>query len=370
MGNPVPGSGSPRGVDLQNPARWHRIRRIGQTGTGGRHDAPGPVPARTNQSRDRAARRSAGKEPMDHADILLESGTNELEIVEFHIVEDMGSGESRPLSFGINVAKVLEIIENPGLTPLSSAPHPCFLGTIPLRELVLPVLDLAVWLGIKRAATQGEVILVTRFNSRTTGFLASGVTHIHRVGWGNVEAPHRLLGGSSTGLVRIEDRFIQLLDLERILFELDPVTGEEPVDLERPVRAYTVLLAEDSAVMRQMVSERLTEAGFRVILAGNGDEALALLHRLSAGEGAAESPDQGLPDVVVTDIEMPLLDGYTLTRRIKEDPALGALPVVLFSSLVNEDLRHKGRAVGADAQISKPEFGKLADVVRSLIEKR
>jgi len=122
---------------------------------------------------------------MDHADILLESGTNELEIVEFHIVEDMGSGESRPLSFGINVAKVLEIIENPGLTPLSSAPHPCFLGTIPLRELVLPVLDLAVRPGIKRAATHGEVILVTHFNPPPTGFAALGVTHIPRAAGGS-----------------------------------------------------------------------------------------------------------------------------------------------------------------------------------------
>lgn len=307
---------------------------------------------------------------MDHADILLESGTNELEIVEFHVLEDLGHGETRALAFGVNVAKVLEIIENPGLSPLSSAPHPCFLGTIPLRELVLPVLDLAVWLDITRARTPGEVVLVTRFNSRTTGFLASGVTHIHRVAWSSVEAPHRLLGGCVTGLVRIEDHFVQLIDLERILFELDPAPDEEPKQREKPAQTYSVLLAEDSAVMRQMVSERLTEAGFRVILAGNGDEALTLLRAMAAGAKSADQPGEGLPDVVVTDVEMPLLDGYTLTRRIKEDPDLGALPVILFSSLVNEDLRHKGRAVGADAQISKPEFGRLADVVRTLIEKR
>lgn len=305
---------------------------------------------------------------MDHADILLESGTNELEIVEFHVLEDMGQGETRPLAFGVNVAKVLEIIENPGLAPLSSAPHPCFLGTIPLREMVLPVLDLATWLGIRRAAAPGEVVVVTRFNLRTTGFLASGVTQIHRVGWKSVETPHRLIGDCVTGLTCIDGRFVQLLDLERILFDLDPVPDGDVMS-ERPTgRTITVLLAEDSVVMRQMVSARLAEADIRVVLTGNGEEALTVLRELAADQAAAPDAGRpGLPDVVVTDIEMPLLDGYTLTRRIKEDPRLAHLPVVLFSSLITDDLRHKGRTVGADAQISKPEFGRLADVVRSLI---
>jgi chemotaxis signal transduction protein len=304
---------------------------------------------------------------MNHADILLESGTNELEIVEFFLLEDLGGEQSRPLSFGVNVAKVLEIIENPGLSPLASAPHPCFLGTIPLREMVLPVLDLAVWLGIDRIRRPGEVVLVTRFNSRTTGFLASGVTQIHRVGWRDVEAPHRCLGGCVTGLVRIEDRFVQLVDLERILFDLDPVQDEQmtPQETGRPV---TVLFAEDSSVMRQMVTNRLTAAGFRVLATGNGEEALTLLLELAAAQAPGETAD-GLPDVVITDIEMPRLDGYALTRRIKEHPVLGRLPVILFSSLITDDLRHKGQAVGADGQISKPEFGRLAEVVAAMAAK-
>jgi len=301
---------------------------------------------------------------MNHADILLESGTNELEIVEFFLLEDLGGEQSQALSFGVNVAKVLEIIENPGLSPLEYAPHPCFLGTIPLREMVLPVLDLAVWLGINRIRRPGEVVLVTRFNSRTTGFLASGVTQIHRVGWRDVEAPHRCLGGCVTGLVRIEDRFVQLIDLERILFELDPVQDEQ-MALQETGRPVTVLFAEDSSVMRQMVTNRLTAAGFRVLATGNGEEALTLLLELAA----PDAPGDGLPDVVITDIEMPRLDGYALTRRIKEHPVLGRLPVILFSSLITDDLRHKGQAVGADGQISKPEFGRLAEVVASMVSK-
>lgn len=303
---------------------------------------------------------------MNHPEILLESGTNELEIVEFHLLEELDEGRSQALSFGVNVAKVLEILENPGLSPLASAPHPCFLGTIPLREMVLPVLDLAVWLQIRRARTPGEVILVTRFNSRTTGFLASGVTQIHRVGWRDVEPPHRVLGGCVTGLVRVEDRFVQLIDLERILFDLDPVRDEGPLDKKQTSRPVTVLFAEDSTVMREMVSVRLSEAGFRVVAAGNGEEALALLLGM-AGEAPGTDPG-GLPDIVVTDIEMPRLDGYALTRRIKEHPVLSRLPVILFSSLITDELRHKGKAVGADGQISKPEFGRLAEVVAQVVE--
>ncbi|MYL83677.1 response regulator [Desulfovibrio aerotolerans] len=296
---------------------------------------------------------------MAQSEILLEAGTNELEIIEFFIDE----GPERGLtSYGVNVAKVLEVIESPGLVPIPGAPHPCFMGTIPLRELVLPVLDLAVWLGLPRVRRPHEIILVTRFNSRTTGFLASGVTNIHRFHWRDVEPPHRsitsLPSNSITGLVRQEGRFILLLDLEKIIFELDtPLDGDTPPPSTRRLSA---LVVEDSGVMRHMIRERLEAANFEVSLAGNGQQALDAL--LASG--------QKQPDIVISDIEMPLLDGYTLTRRIRETPALANLPVVLFSSLITDELRHKGQSVGADAQISKPQFGDLARMAMELIEKR
>jgi len=296
---------------------------------------------------------------MAQSEILLEAGTNELEIIEFFIDE----GPERGLtSYGVNVAKVLEVIESPGLVPIPGAPHPCFMGTIPLRELVLPVLDLAVWLGLPRARRPHEIILVTRFNSRTTGFLASGVTNIHRFHWRDVEPPHRsiasLASNAVTGLVRQEGRFILLLDLEKIIFELDAPLPEDapPPSAER----LSALVVEDSGVMRHMIRERLDAANFEVALAGNGQQALDLLL----------APGQKLPDIVVSDIEMPLMDGYTLAKRIRETPTLAKLPVVLFSSLITDELRHKGQSVGADAQISKPEFGDLARIAMELIEKR
>uniref|UniRef100_I2PY71 Chemotaxis signal transduction protein n=1 Tax=Desulfovibrio sp. U5L TaxID=596152 RepID=I2PY71_9BACT len=297
---------------------------------------------------------------MAQTDILLEAGTNELEVIEFLIDEGPERGRS---AFGVNVAKVLEVIESPGLVPLPGAPHPCFMGTIPLRGLVLPVLDLAVWLDLPRVRQKNEVILVTRFNERTTGFLATGVTHIHRVHWRDVEPPHpalaRLPGNCITGLVRLEDHFLQLLDLEKIIFELDADLGGEamPAPSARRLRA---LVVEDSGVMRHMIRERLAAANFEVALAGNGQQALAALGELGAPR----------PDIVVSDIEMPLMDGYTLTRAIREDPRLATLPVILFSSLITDDLRHKGESVGADGQISKPQFVNLAALAISLIEAR
>ncbi|KHK00780.1 chemotaxis protein [Desulfovibrio sp. TomC] len=296
---------------------------------------------------------------MAQTDILLEAGTNELEIIEFFIDE----GAERGLTaYGVNVAKVLEVIESPGLVPIPGAPHPCFMGTIPLRDIVLPVLDLAVWLGLSRVRRDHEIILVTRFNSRTTGFLATGVTNIHRFHWRDVEPPHRsitsLATNCVTGLVRQENRFILLLDLEKIIFELDAV---QPDDAPPPsaIRLHA-LVAEDSGVMRHMIRERLDAANFEVSLAGNGQQALDRLLNQKDRQ----------PDIVISDIEMPLLDGYTLTRRIRENPALAHLPVILFSSLITEELRHKGLSVGADEQISKPQFGDLARIAMTLIEKR
>jgi chemotaxis signal transduction protein/CheY-like chemotaxis protein len=297
---------------------------------------------------------------MAESEILLEVGTNELEIIEFYIDEGAERGRS---SYGINVAKVLEVIESPGLVPLPGAPHPCFMGTIPLRGLVLPVLDLAVWLETPRERQKNEVILVTRFNDRTTGFLASGVTHIHRVGWREVEPPHPALanqpGNCITGLVQLEGRFIQLLDLEKIIFELDSGLSE-PDEAAPATSRYRALIVEDSGVMRHMIQEHLEASNFEVLLAGNGRQALDILRQF----------DVAAPDIVVSDIEMPLMDGYTLTKNIKQDPRLSGLPVVLFSSLITEELRHKGASVGADGQISKPQFAELAGLARSLIEAR
>ncbi|GAB6035598.1 chemotaxis protein [Fundidesulfovibrio butyratiphilus] len=304
-------------------------------------------------------------------DLLVKAGSNELEIIEFFIFEQ--TGESTPAShyFGVNVAKVLEIIESPAKTPAESAAHPSFFGTIPLRERILPVLDLSVLLGIERARTKHEIILVTEFNNKVTGFLASGVTQIHRVEWSDVAPPAKSLGTSRfacvNGLVRVDDRFVLLLDLERFLADFDRDFGGRLTAPVQPAkRRYTALLVEDSRTMRDIISQRLSEANFCVRTTSDGEEAWKLLRQYR------DNPDLQEKEpihIVISDIEMPRLDGFALTKRVKEDELLRNLPVVLFSSLITDALRHKGNSVGADDQVSKPEFVELADRAQRLIER-
>jgi two-component system chemotaxis response regulator CheV len=311
---------------------------------------------------------------MSRQEILLETGTNELEIIEFFVHERTPDGP-RTHYFGVNVAKVLEVVEAPeGLEGSEAAAHPSFLGTIPLRDLILPVVDLSVWLNVAREKSVNEPIIVTEFNAMITGFLVSGVTQIHRVNWKDVEPPSKYVASMDTncitGTVQINDRFVLMLDLERMLAELDSTGqgqsgGEGAYSEER----YRALVADDSTSVRELLRRNFTDANFEVTVVGDGAEAWDRLLAIKArAEQEGGSPLDHL-DVVVSDIEMPRMDGYTLTRRIKEDPVLKALPVALFSSLISKGVEHKGKAVKADAQVTKPEFHGLTKKVIDLIQR-
>lgn len=303
---------------------------------------------------------------LDSNDILLETGSNELNLIEFFIDErDPGSGEIVRDFFGVNVAKVLEVIESPGLEAGKSAVDPCFMGTIPLRGQVLPVLDLGVWLGVDRVRVEHEVILVTEFNGMVTGFLVSGVTMIHRVSWSEVKPPNHyvasLQSNCITGLVDIGDRFTLMLDLEKILAEINPEGQNIQVaeNTKRIGAGFKALVADDSTTLRTVIRQHLEAAGYAVTTANDGFEALETILRLH---------NEGNPvDILVSDIEMPRMDGYSLTKTVKQHPELNT-PVILFSSLIRDDQRHKGLSVGADDQISKPEFSTLASRGESLIK--
>jgi len=306
---------------------------------------------------------------MNGSEILLESGTNELEIIEFFVLESTSSGEQQTRFFGVNVAKVLEVIENPGLVSGKSAVDPCFMGTIPLREKVLPVIDLSIWLRLEKKASSHEVILVTEFNNTLIGFLASGVTQIYRVSWQAVEPPGRFLSsvesGCVTGIVHFEDHSLLMLDLESFLAEYDSYkTDAQSKNMQSIANAYTALVVDDSRSMRDIIVRSLSESNFNIVTASNGEEAWNIMINQKAQH------QDGLPsageviDIIVSDIEMPRMDGMTLTKKVKSDPVLRGVPVILFSSLITDSLRHKGQSVGADMQISKPEFSELA--VRSI----
>ena len=301
--------------------------------------------------------------------ILLETGTNELEILEFYINEIREEGkEPVPNFFGINVAKVMQVIETPNLEPPESAPHPSFMGTIPLRDLILPVLDLSVWLELDMPKTERDIVIVTEFSKSVTGFLVSGVTEIHRVGWGEVIPPSSIISTNTDAIVGLIDKgeyFVQLLDLETILSQFEPDDG---IEMAVSANEYKVLVADDSATIRAMIKANLTEANLKPIITNNGDEALRTVLELKAKAEAEGKDITEYVDLVISDIEMPLMDGFSLTKNIKQDPVLRKLPVILYSSIITNELRHKGESVGADMQISKPDLHTIPQVALELIE--
>ena len=329
---------------------------------------------------------------MAQTNILLEAGTNELEVVEFYLEEFTPpsadapqldeNGEPVPAKpyrgyYGVNVAKVLEIIRMPKVTALPEVQHPSVLGAFNLRSRIIPLVDLAMWLGKTHPAKEEQPkTIVTEFNNVTTAFMVSGVNRIHRISWEKVEPPNKYVAAVSNntviGVVKLEDRIIFLLDLEKVVANLNPKLGLRLDDLgdDWTNEGYRALVADDSALIREKQRDLLEKAGFTVEVVSNGR---AAWDRLLDFKKSAEEGNRPITDfvhVVVSDIEMPVMDGLNLTLRIKEDSMLKKLPVLLFSSLITEKLRHKGVSVGADDQISKPEVTQLAHRAMALIKAR
>jgi two-component system chemotaxis response regulator CheV len=314
---------------------------------------------------------------MSQSNILLEAGTNELEIVEFYLEESEADGSPYRGYYGVNVAKVLEIIRLPKVTGLPEVGDKSVLGAFNLRSHIIPLVDLSLWLGKQRVAgTVDSKVIVTEFNNVTTAFLVSGVNRIHRISWEEVEPPNSyvssLTNNTITGVVKMEGRIIFLLDLERIVGALNPHLAlrlDEAIDWKAGGR-YRALVADDSTVIREMLKDLLQRANFEVEAVSNGHDAWLRLEELRKKVEEEGKPIENYLQCIVSDIEMPQMDGMNLCRRIKEDSILKKLPVILFSSLISEKLRHKGNSVGADAQISKPEVTLLAQRALTLIKER
>ncbi len=313
---------------------------------------------------------------MAQTNILLEAGTNELEIVEFYLEEKPQSEDESTYKgyYGVNVAKVLEIIRMPKITALPEVNHPSVLGAFNQRSRIIPIVDLSVWLGKQRIEQEPPKVIVTEFNNVTTAFMVTGVTRIHRISWENVESPNNYMASVSsnsiTGVVKLEGRIVFLLDLEKIVADLNPALGlklDEAIDWASE-RRFRALVAEDSGLIRAMLKDLLQKANFEVEAFTNGRDCW---EKLKSIKEVAESENKKIYDyvqVVVSDIEMPRMDGHNLTKRIKEDSLLKDLPVILFSSIITDKLRHKGVSVGADDQVSKPEVTRLAQRAKVLIE--
>lgn len=305
---------------------------------------------------------SAANTSLTNTDILLESGTNELEVLVFDL-----SGHP----YGVNVAKVREIIPAPEFSYCPNQPK-SVLGVINLRQKVLPLIDLHNCLEIeppsKETAASSSVI-VMEFNKQQSAFRVDCVDQIFRSSWTSIYPIPDVNGirnTLSTGIIDLNGRLVPMLDFETIYSLVS--TGmrhevpkfEATRDIDRQNRH--VVIAEDSNFSRSAMITILEKGGYGKISAfPNGQLAWDSLLKM-ANEG-------DLPNVIVSDIEMPLLDGLTLTRQIKENPALRHIPVVLFSSVITPDTLHKGKQVGADEQAAKPQLSELGQLVDKWCDK-
>ncbi len=296
------------------------------------------------------------------SDILLENGTNELEILEFKV----GGND-----YGINVAKVEEIISE---CEIQSVPNsrPFVEGLFRRRGKIYSAINLAQYLNLEENNSR-DIFIITCFNQTTVAFRVDEIKMIHHLSWTDIQQPDGIVdngtNGLVTGIAKMEDRMILILDFEKILFDIDPQTGLKESDIDKVESSIdhkdiNVLLAEDSVLLRKMIIDCLYKAGFENITAvGNGQAAWDML------DCAKDDPRQlkALCHVLITDIEMPMMDGLTLCKKVKDDPKLTLTPVIIFSSLINEANSQKCTKVGANAQLSKPDIVRLVATIEELM---
>lgn len=296
--------------------------------------------------------------------ILLENGTNELEILEFKIGNN---------HYGINVAKIREIIPYQPVTPIPNS-HRSIEGVFIPRETMITVINLPRELGlIENVNTNQDMMIITNFNKLNIAFHVHTVVGIHRVSWTDIIKPDNTINtvdsSIATGIIKLNNRLILILDFEKIVSDISPETGLKVSEIEslgvRERNDAPILIAEDSVLLSKLIVESLHKAGYtNIIKNDNGQEAWDRLLELK-NKGTV------LDEIkcIITDIEMPEMDGHRLTKLVKTDDVLYQIPLIIFSSLVNEEMRTKGLALGADAQLSKPEIGNLVKVIDGLIQK-
>ena len=293
--------------------------------------------------------------------ILLESGTNELEVLEFMVGTQ---------NFGINIAKVNEIMNYQTMIPVPDSP-PEFEGVFTPRDKVISVMDLHKVLHKESPDPSHDLLIICNFNQMDVGFHVSSVKGIQRISWEDIEKPPRISGdGSSniaTGIAKLSDRIILILDFEKIVSDIN---RSAVIDTSGATRTSAdkadkhIVIAEDSPFLNTLIQKTLNEAGYEnVVSFDNGKDAWDYVNgHKSIGGNILDQIS-----CVISDIEMPQMDGHHLTKLIKDDSVLKEIPVFLFSSLINEQMRKKGESVGADAQFSKPQIGQLINYINEHI---
>ena len=295
--------------------------------------------------------------------ILLESGTNELEVLEF----TLGNNH-----YGINVAKIREILTYQPVTPVPNS-HPSIEGIFMPRDTMISVVNLKRCLGMPDDAKTEGLFIITNFNKLNIAFHVDAVLGIHRVSWEAIIKPDATINteqySASTGVIKMDDKLIIILDFEKIVTDISPETGLKMSDMDdmgqRERCESPILIAEDSPLLSRLITDCLKKAGYtNLIVTMNGQEAWDKLQEFEKACNVREKVH-----CIITDIEMPLMDGHRLTKLVKTNDNMKKIPLIIFSSLVHEEMRIKGEQLGADAQLTKPEIGSLVSAIDDLIDK-
>ena len=299
------------------------------------------------------------------------AGTNKLEILMFSLGVDTRT--QREETFGINVFKVREVMRIPDITRAPEMP-PAVEGMVSLRGALVPVIDLAKYIGL---VTDGkpEIMIVTEYNGHTQGFLVRAVDNILRLDWSAMRVPPAMLvaelGGLVTAITELKDkRLVMMIDVEKVLAETGQFNSDEMIfnavkKLDRENR--TVFFADDSAVARNQITRTLDAMGVKHISAMNGRQAWEELSKMASYAESTNTPLKDMVQLILTDVEMPEMDGYMLTRKVKEDKRFAGIPVLMHSSLSSTSNQQLGKAVGVDEYVPKFEPQKLSQTLARLL---
>jgi len=294
------------------------------------------------------------------------AGTNKLEILLFTLGENVRTG--RKETYGINVFKVREVMRTPPVTAAPDMP-PSVEGMVSLRGALVPVVDLAKYTGIE-SASKRDIMIVTEYNGHTQGFLVEAVDTILRLDWNNMRVPPQMLisqmGGLVTAVTELADgRLVMMMDVEKVLSETTNFDDGMIYRSVQPLNApeATVFYVDDSIVARKQIEKTLEAMGVKAIAAMNGREAWDELDKIAQYAVTMGKPVSSLVSLILTDIEMPEMDGYMLTRKIKSDQRFAGIPVIMHSSLSGASNKTLGQSVGVDDYVSKFEPQKLSEMI-------
>jgi len=300
------------------------------------------------------------------------AGNNKLEILMFTLGLDNRSG--RRETYGISVFKVREVMRVPEITRPPELPTSVE-GMVSLRGQLVPIVDLVKYAGVQ-TETKPEVMIVTEYNGHTQGFLVEAVDTILRLDWSSIRVPPDMfsshMGGLVTAVTELPDgRLVMLMDVEKVLAETTGGADDEaifsqvkPVSLEN----RTIFFCDDSPIARKQIERTLQAMGVHYHFATNGKNAWDELKKLAEQADAAHAPLTDLIQMILTDVEMPEMDGYILTKNVKSDPRFAHIPVIMHSSLSGMSNQQLGRSVGVDEYVSKFEPQRLAETITRILE--